>query len=123
MFYALAAERGARTKGVWIDHLCLDQKNREEKSISVGAMDAVYRCVRWVVVALLDIEVHLAHQKYLRDFIETTKMFHLGGVQTPHKGESPPYFQNHPVLKRFFYTILDSRWFTRPWCSHEMELG
>ena len=40
------------------------------KSVSVGAMDAVYRCARWIVVALLDVDVHLAQQYFLREFIE-----------------------------------------------------
>ena len=123
MFSALAAERGARTTGVWIDQLCIDQKNKKEKAISVGAMDAVYRCARWVVVALLDIEVHLAQQKFLRDFIKDYENPSHGHGETPHKRETPPYLQRYPVLKRFFYTILGSRWFTRAWCSHEMEIG
>ncbi len=123
MFSALAAERGARTTGVWIDQLCIDQKNKEEKGISVGAMDAVYRCARWVVVALLDVEVHLAQQKFLRGFIKDYEDPSHGYGKSPHTGESPPYFERYPVLKRFFYTILESRWFTRAWCSHEMELG
>lgn len=123
MFSALAAERGARTTGVWIDQLCINQNNQVEKAVSVGAMDAVYRCARWVVVALLDIEVHLAQQTFLRDFIKDYEDPSHGYGETPHKGESPPYFEKHPVLKRLFYTILDSRWFTRAWCSHEMEIG
>lgn len=123
MFSALAAERGARTTGVWIDQLCIDQKNPDEKTVSVGAMDTVYRCARWVVVALLDIEVHLAQQRFLREFIKDYEDASHGIGETPHRGESPPYFEKYPVLRHFLHTILDSRWFTRAWCSHEMEIG
>jgi len=106
-----------------IDQLCIDQKNKTEKSVSVAAMDTLYRSADWVIIALLDIEVHLAQQAFLRDFIKDYEdPAHEFGA-TPHWGESPPYFQKHPVFPRFFYTIFQSRWFTRAWCSHEMELG
>ncbi|KAK4691385.1 hypothetical protein P7C71_g5606, partial [Lecanoromycetidae sp. Uapishka_2] len=123
MFSGLAAERGARTTGVWVDQLCIDQSNKAEKAVSVGAMDAVYKCADWVVVALLDVEVHLAQQAFLRGFIRDYENASKENGETPFRGEDPPYMEKNPVFKRFFYTICESRWFTRAWCAHEMELG
>lgn len=90
--------------------------------MSVAAMDSVYRCAQCVIVALLDIEVPLAHQAFLRDFIKDYESSNEPS-KTPHLSEKPPFLGKHPVLKRFIYVILDSRWFTQAWCSHEMELG
>jgi len=123
MFSALASERQWRTTGVWIDQLCIDQKDKVEKSVSVAAMDSIYRCAQLVVVALLDVQVPLAQQDFLRDFIPRYESDSDMGVN-PYVGETPPFFEKHPVFKRLlYYTILKSRWFTRAWCSHEMEMG
>lgn len=122
MFLALAGERQWRTTGVWIDQLCIDQKNNDEKSISVAAMDTVYRCAQSVVIALLDIEVALAHQDFLREHIKDYESS-TDGDFVPHLQEKPPFFEKHPVFKRFFNTVLGSRYFTRAWCTHELELA
>lgn len=85
-------------------------------------MDSVYRCPQCVAIALLDIEVKLAHQDFLRDFIKVYEGSTVEAV-APHLGETPPFFEKIPVFQRFFYTVLESRYFTRAWCAHEMELG
>jgi hypothetical protein len=122
MFAALAAERQWRTTGIWIDQLCIDQKNNVEKGVSIAAMDSVYRHAQCVVIALLDIEVALAHQNFLQDFIKVYESSAGLGIG-PHLRETPPFFENNPILKQFFYSVLSSRYFTRAWCAHEMELG
>jgi hypothetical protein len=91
MFAALAGERQWRTTGVWIDQLCIDQKNQVERGVSVAAMDTVYRCAQCVVIALLDIEVALAHQNFVRNFIEVYESSN-GEALPPHLRESPPFF-------------------------------
>ncbi|PQE03113.1 Heterokaryon incompatibility protein [Rutstroemia sp. NJR-2017a BVV2] len=122
MFAALAAERQWRTTGIWIDQLCIDQKNNVEKGVSIAAMDSVYRHAQCVVIALLDIEVALAHQNFLQDFIKVYESSAGPGLG-PHLRETPPFFEKNPILKQFFYSVLSSRYFTRAWCAHEMELG
>ncbi|KAL9627416.1 MAG: hypothetical protein Q9164_007613, partial [Protoblastenia rupestris] len=92
MFAALAAERQWRTTGVWIDQLCIDQKNKVEKGVSIAAMDTVYRSAQRVVIALLDIEVKLAHRDFLRDFIKVYESSTRGTV-APHLCETPPFLR------------------------------
>lgn len=55
---ALLAERVSPNEGIWIDQLCIDQENQEEKVQVVGAMDAVYRNARLVFIALEDILIN-----------------------------------------------------------------
>jgi hypothetical protein len=64
----------------------------------------------------------LGHQDFLRDYIKVYESSTRQAV-SPHLGETPPFFEKHPVFKRFFYTVLGSRYFNRAWCAHEMELG
>jgi hypothetical protein len=124
MFSALAAQRKSSDTGLWIDQLCIDQKNFVEKAMSIGAMDAVYRCADLVVVALHDIEVHLAHQTFLRSQLQEfgDDWWHDSNGCIKHSTDNPPYFERYPVLGQFLYTILRSRYFTRAWCSHELQM-
>ncbi|RFU28516.1 hypothetical protein B7463_g7816, partial [Scytalidium lignicola] len=122
LFQAAIAERNAANEGVWIDQLCIDQKNREEKKIAIAAMDAVYKHARSVFVALEDIEVNQAEQLFMLEFIpefESSETI----LSRPHFGETPAYMERNTVLRDFFTKITSSRWFTRAWCSHEMRLG
>ncbi len=124
MFSALAAQRKSSNTGLWIDQLCIDQKNFVEKAMSVGAMDAVYRCAELVVVALQDIEVNLGHQAFLRSQLQDfgDDWWHDSDGCIKHSTDTPPYFETHPVLGRFLYTVLGSHYFTRAWCSHELQM-
>ena len=61
MYQAVCDERQSPTEGVWIDQICIDGDSEHEKTISMSAMDMVYRSARLVVVALDDIELE-AHE-------------------------------------------------------------
>lgn len=55
MTKALLLERESSNEGIWVDECCIDQNNKEEKLLTIGFMDAIYRQARLVVVALEDI--------------------------------------------------------------------
>jgi curved DNA-binding protein CbpA len=57
MFQAVWDERVSDTEGVWIDQICIDGESEQEKTISMSAMDMVYRSARLVVVALDDVQL------------------------------------------------------------------
>lgn len=122
LFKAVLAERGATDEGLWIDQLCINQKNKEERRAAVAAMDTLYRKARIVFVALEDIEVSEVEQKFLEGFIsefEESRSI----LDVPHYGEQPPFVEKNIVLRDFFHKITSSKWFTRAWCAHEMQLG
>ncbi|KAH8820880.1 heterokaryon incompatibility protein-domain-containing protein [Xylogone sp. PMI_703] len=122
LFQAAIAERNAANEGLWIDQICIDQKNKEEKKTAIAAMDAVYKHARSVFVALEDIEVSEAEQEFFKKFIpefESNETI----LSRPHFGEQPAYMEKNIILRNFFRKITSSRWFTRAWCSHEMRLG
>lgn len=124
MFSAFAAQRRSNRTGLWVDQICIDQKNAAEKAMSVSAMDAVYRCAERVVVVLHDVELPAVQQRFIRLQVETegdswwldSKGFFR------HVTDMPPYFEQYPVLKRLLYAILASKYFTRAWCSHELQI-
>ena len=55
MYQAVWDERSTDSEGLWVDQICINQESREETTISMSAMDMVYRSARLVVVALDDI--------------------------------------------------------------------
>lgn len=121
MFGAVAAQRGWRTTGVWIDQLCIDQENEEEKGNSIAAMDAIYRCAKSVVVTLTDVWITRRQRAFLQEYISDFESDEHGTYMPPHAGETPPYFHTQPILRELFVSILSSEWFQRAWCGHEMQ--
>jgi hypothetical protein len=37
--------RESDDEGIWVDQLCIDQENKDEKSIAIGVMDVIYKSV------------------------------------------------------------------------------
>ena len=35
--------RDTKDEGVWVDKICIDQENKDEKKIAIGSMDIIYR--------------------------------------------------------------------------------
>jgi hypothetical protein len=38
--------RDSNDEGIWVDKICIDQDNEEEKKIAVGSMDIIYHACR-----------------------------------------------------------------------------
>ncbi|EPE29277.1 hypothetical protein GLAREA_00437 [Glarea lozoyensis ATCC 20868] len=116
-------ERQSATEGIWIDQVCINQRSEAEKNVAIPAMAALYKQARLVVVAIGDIEVSVEEQKVLRDFISSLETFGIVTTQLPFTRTVPPFMHQSPVLRGFWDKFLGSRWFTRAWCSHEMQLS
>jgi hypothetical protein len=122
LFQQLIRERHSGTEGIWCDQVCINQTDVDEKMRIIGAMDAIYKCARLVVIALQDIEATLEEFKFLeafnKDYSDSRWPY-----PPPHLTDSPPYMAQNPVLRQFFYKICKSEYFTRAWCSHELRMG
>ncbi|KAF2773047.1 hypothetical protein EJ03DRAFT_387346 [Teratosphaeria nubilosa] len=123
MFQAVWDERISDQEGVWIDQISIDQQSREETTISMSAMDMVYRSARLVVIALDDLELEESEGRVLESHMdEYTRMLHVPPGKR-FRGKQPPYLETHEDLYQVLQKILRSPWFKRAWCRHEMRLA
>lgn len=124
MLQAVWEERNSEAEGLWVDQICIDQDSDEEKTISMSAMDMVYRSARLVVVVLDDIDLKEHEGTVLENHIrEYESMKHVVPSKR-FRRHQPPYLENHGHgLLQVLQKMLTSSWFRRAWCRHEMRLG
>ena len=123
MLQAVWDEKLSEDEGVWIDQICIDQDSDREKTVSMSAMDMVYRSARLVVVALDDIELESHEGKLLQNHMdEYARMIHVSPRQR-FRRKQPPYLDTHEELYGVVRKLLRSSWFRRAWCRHEMRLA
>ncbi|KAL7932974.1 heterokaryon incompatibility domain-containing protein [Trichoderma chlorosporum] len=115
LYEALMDERVSQDEGIWIDQLCINQSDPDEKVLAIGSMDVIYRHSRLVGVVLEDI---------LLDAVDTEAIRILGEIFD--RGDYFFYTDNL-VLARELTTVLwkifSARWFTRAWCEHELLMS
>lgn len=123
MLQAVWEERAHENEGLWVDQICIDQDSDEEKTISMSAMDLVYRSARVVVVALDDLELKEREGRVLQNHVrEYEKLKHV--VEDKRfRRHQPPWLDSHDDLLQVLQKILSSSWFRRAWCRHEMRLA
>jgi curved DNA-binding protein CbpA len=123
MLQAVWEERISDQEGLWIDQICIDQDSNEEKTISMSAMDMVYRSARLVVVALDDLELSENEGKVLENhMLEYKKKWHVEQKRR-FRRQKIPYLEENDALLQVLHKILSSSWFQRAWCRHEMRLA
>ncbi|KAH7010905.1 uncharacterized protein B0I36DRAFT_389804 [Microdochium trichocladiopsis] len=74
---------------VWLDKLCINQADEDDKSTHVGAMDMIYRSARRVVILLENVqlgdeeemEAALAYRKFYQDMCDHVKEHDLEGAE------------------------------------------
>jgi hypothetical protein len=49
--------RDSKDEGVWVDRMCIDQTNDDEKKIAIGSMDIIYRASRRLIMLLEDVQL------------------------------------------------------------------
>jgi len=123
MFQAVWDERLSDNEGVWIDQICIDQDSRTETTISMSAMDMVYRSARLVVVALDDLELDAHEGAILENHMNEYTAMHHVATSKRFRGKQPPYIDTHEELYNVLRKLLRSSWFKRAWCRHEMRLA
>ena len=112
MFSGLLAERQSQNEGVWIDQLCIDQKNASEKIHAIGCMDLIYKSARKVVAVLEDIALSTREEVWLRGLLNDKDLVY---------SELPEGDKKDLIL--LLFRILSARWFKRAWCSHELQIS
>ncbi|EMC97981.1 hypothetical protein BAUCODRAFT_31988 [Baudoinia panamericana UAMH 10762] len=123
LFKAVLDERASSAEGLWIDQICIDGTSRDETTISMSAMDMVYRSARIVVVALDDIHFDAHEGEMLENHMaEFAKLTHVP-ARKRFRGKERPYLGQHDEMYQVLRKLLRSSWFKRAWCRHEMRLA
>lgn len=141
LFRALLNERQSQHEGIWIDQLCIDQDDLEEKSITIPAMDLIYSRARVVVVVLGDILLTPAEIEVLTHFahrspsnteqntpndarhhldpgaeLEQSRLLSMRS-RDPSRTPADIALDLGPLIDK----ILSAEWFKRAWCNHEFR--
>ena len=115
MTKALLLERSSPDEGIWVDQCCIDQTNEDEKSLTIGFMDAIYRQARLIVVVLEDIAISDDEGDFFEDLMDKSNQEAYKDLLV----DAGSAFCAASV----FLKILSARWFSRAWCSHEYLVG
>lgn len=122
VFQAVLGERRVG-EGLWFDQVCINHEDEDEQAAALGAIDMIYKNARAVVVALDDVIISSEEEQFLRIYAEHYSYSELPHDQQPHVDLSPPIMQQYPALLSFLKSVLDSAWFDRAWCAHEMRMS
>ena len=115
LFEALLEERISCDEGIWIDQLCINQDDTNEKRFAIGSMDVVYRKARLVVVALEDVWVDESEETALYTWIQRNERKEILVISK----EARLVHQ----VRKLMWKIFSARWFTRAWCCHELRVS
>ncbi|KAL9609069.1 MAG: hypothetical protein Q9167_006134 [Letrouitia subvulpina] len=106
-------------EGIWIDQICINQNDPDEKNAVIGVMDFIYKSAREVLVPLEDISISVDEILLLDEFTEK-------GLERFSQA-----FANHQPLEAsqlviqlivpIVAKIASARWFNRAWCFHELH--
>jgi len=100
-------------EAIWIDQICIDQKDSAEKISAVASMDALYASARLVFVALEDISLTYSEVSNLIDAFKQV-------------AEDHDWILSSESARNVFTIvskIFRARWFRRAWCFHEYHLA
>ncbi|OIW27110.1 hypothetical protein CONLIGDRAFT_672521 [Coniochaeta ligniaria NRRL 30616] len=137
MVHAVMGHRQNPDEGIWMDQLCINQDDAEEKITHIGAMNIIYRSARRVLVLLEDVQLTadeassgLVYSGFYADLSRQVEERNLEGSARAEFIES--YFpqqvhllqlgsNRHLVLavRSFALKMLGARWYSRAWCAHE----
>lgn len=136
-------EHSQPSRFLWIDAVCINQKDLDEKSAQVGMMGQIYKSASEVLVWLGP-----AHEAQLKTIIAIGTAAEAAGVWTveketfterhrpirelmddlkanwiPGQPKKYPHNVNGFNPERIFLGVLQSAWFTRTWVLQEVALG
>lgn len=111
---AILGLRGHPREGVWMDQVCQEQQEGDEKQRAIACMDVVYRSCRRLVVLLEDVE--------LTDE-EVTLCARYDVPETRWDINPEPGGGDAAVLVSLFDKVARARWWKRAWCLHEFVVG
>lgn len=124
--------RESKDEGVWVDRICIDQKNCKEKKIAIGSMDIIYRACRRLVIVLEDVQLTKSEDavglKYAALYEQICIMMRrksLEGAEKRNFMDSYWQIDASDVLAvvEFTMKMLGARWYSRAWCAHEIRVN
>lgn len=117
----LAARQRRRwyTRPIWVDAICINQADEQEKTKQIALMNVIYRRAKqvWVWLGLAD------HQERMPEAISLLPQFYAAGLEI----KTHPLREERAVLEKFGLTTLEqpvwrvishvwhNPWFTRVW--------
>jgi hypothetical protein len=113
MFVAFSTLRNSEEEGLWIDQLCINQDDKDEKHVAVASMDILYRSARLVLIVLEDI-------------VFTGRELELWNRCTDEWEEDDnwkPSGEGDASMAALLVKIFSARWFSRVWCIHEHHVA
>ncbi|KAK4184207.1 heterokaryon incompatibility protein-domain-containing protein [Podospora australis] len=138
MMQAVLDLRTLSNEGIWLDKLCINQKDTDDKTLHIASMDTIYRSARRLVILLEDVQLTndeeragLAYAGFYRDLSLAVKDMEGQEKAEFMRGYFPSreksYGDNNPgrnldAAKGFAVKMLSARWFTRAWCAHESRM-
>ncbi|KAM7186695.1 hypothetical protein V8F33_011682 [Rhypophila sp. PSN 637] len=140
MVDAVMGLRQSPHEGVWLDKLCINQGEEEEKQGHIAAMDIIYQSARRIVILLEDVQLSkletnagLTYAKLYQDLCDEVKNLGLEGEARSKYIEE--YFPSKEKefrstgqeylldgIRDFAMNILSGRWYSRAWCAHESRV-
>ncbi|KFY47142.1 hypothetical protein V495_02079 [Pseudogymnoascus sp. VKM F-4514 (FW-929)] len=128
-------------EGVWLDKLCINQKDDVDKAAHIGVMDIIYHSARQIAILLEDVQLTEDEEEAGLVFAEFYKdlCFHVNnsGLVGEEKMQFiDEYFPSQTeklrsnnkahilaTVKLFAKKILGARWYGRGWCAHESRIS
>ncbi|MDI1492361.1 MAG: hypothetical protein OHK93_003575 [Ramalina farinacea] len=112
--------------GIWCDQICIQQDDASEKAISIGMMDVIYRQARFVAISLSDVIITTDEHEAIETLLIEYNC-HANAKRAeddvPHLYDEPPHFHTNPHLLSFYTKVMQSAYFDRAWCWHELRMG
>jgi hypothetical protein len=111
---AILGLRGHPREGVWIDQVCINQGDKDEKQRAIACMDIIYKSCRRLVVLLEDVELTDEEVALCGRYDVPDLRGHIA---------AKPAEADIPILISFFDKVARARWWKRAWCFHEFVVG
>lgn len=107
----------SKPRDLWVDAVCINQKDNSERTHQVGMMDAIYSEAKRVVVWLGDEQSELA-----------LELIKLNGSASdrhwcPRGEEGQDSISTTAQMVHLFTFLKDTKWFTRMWTLQEIILA
>ena len=124
--------RDPKDEGVWVDKICIDQKNEDEKKNAIRSMDIIYRTCRRLVIVLEDVQLTKTEEAMGLKYAELYENMCLEVRQRQISGAEKKSFINsywhvdpsdEPAVVEFAMKMLGARWYSRAWCAHEASVN
>lgn len=113
--------RDTKDEGVWVDKICIDQENKDEKKIAIGSMDIIYRACRRLVIVLEDVQLTKAEEAIGLKYAELYESMCLKVRQNQSRAPRGTALSTRAGMWTRRTSLLS--WHSRAWCAHEVSVN